>query len=145
VRDNIRRYGALECCEFIPGWFENSLPGLRGPILLAFLDVDLEDSLLICVRHVWPALVDAGYVFLDEVMSTDYCALFYSERFWKREFDRTPPGLIGAGVGLALGDFYIGPYDEREDHPAQHVNAGAYTRKDMSGVWTYLPEPVEPA
>lgn len=140
VRANITRHGAIECCTFIQGWFDRTLPGVEGPLLLVFLDVDLEDSLVTCVRHLWPALVDRGYLFLDEVAVTDYCALFYSERFWQRYFGRTPPGLIGAGVGLALGDFYIGPYDEREDHPGQFVNAGAWTRKDMSGVWTYFPE-----
>jgi O-methyltransferase len=140
VKANIARYGAIECCTFIQGWFDRTLPGVEGPLVLVFLDVDLEDSLVTCVRHLWPALIDQGYVFLDEVVVTDYCALFYSERFWKQYFDRTPPGLIGAGVGLALGDYYIGPVTERDDHPGQFVNAGAWTRKDMSGVWTYYPD-----
>lgn len=139
VKTNIRRRGCIDCCEFIKGWFDDTLPKLNSPVLLAFIDVDLEDSLATCVRYLWPNLVDQGYVFVDEYVGLDYCALFYSEKWWKENFDRTPPGLIGAGMGLALGDYYIGPWSERNDHPMQHSNAAAYVRKDMSGYWAYYP------
>lgn len=140
VRKNISSHGEIESCEFIKGWFEETLPNLRSPILLAFLDVDLEASLDTCVRYIWPHLVDSGYIFIDEVVGTDYCALFYSEKYWKKNFNRTPPGLIGAGTGLPLGEYYIGPYSERNGHPTWHANAGAFTRKDMSGYWAYYPD-----
>ena len=139
VKSNIQRGGAIECCEFNKGWFDETLPKLNSPVLLAFLDVDLEASLDVCVRNIWPNLVDKGFIFIDEVVGVDYCALFYSERYWSTHFGRTPPGLIGAGLGLALGEYYFGPWEERTMHPTQHANAGAYTRKDMSGVWTYYP------
>jgi hypothetical protein len=84
-------------------------------------------------------LTDKGYIFIDEYVGLDYCSIFYSETYWKKYFDRTPPGLIGAGLGLALGEYYIGPYNERDDHPSQHANAAAYTRKDFSGYWTFYP------
>jgi hypothetical protein len=141
VRANIARYGAIECCEFIPGWFEDTLPGLDRPVVLAFLDVDLEASLDVCVRSIWPRLVEKGYVFIDEFLSLDYCSLFFSERYWREHFGATPPGLIGAGLGLALGEYYIGPHEERPEHPTQHATAAAYTRRDMSGHWTYYPAP----
>jgi O-methyltransferase len=140
VKANIARYGALECCEFIKGWFKDTLPRLDVPVLLAFLDVDLEASLDICVRCIWPNLTERGYLFIDECVGIDYCSLFFSERYWKTYFDRTPPGLIGAGTGLALGEYYIGPWSDRGNHPLQHANAGAYTRKDLSGCWTYYPD-----
>ena len=140
VKSNLRRYGAIDRCEFVEGWFDATLPHLDTPVLLAFLDVDLEDSLHRCVRHIWPNLVDRGHIFIDEFVGLDYCALFYSERYWQTYFGRTPPGLIGAGTGLPLGEYYIGPFDERERHPMQHANAGAYARKDFSGVWTYFPD-----
>ncbi len=133
VQSNIRRCGHIDCCEFIKGWFQDTLPNLKTPVFLAFVDVDLEDSLVTCVKYLWPNLVDHGYIFIDEYLGLDYCALFYSEKWWKKNFDRTPPGLIGPGVGLALGDYYIGPFSELRDHPMQHTNAGAYVRKDMSG------------
>lgn len=140
VKRNISRCGAIESCEFIKGWFKDTLPKLNSPVLLAFLDVDLEASLHTCVRHIWPKLVDRGFIFIDECVGLDYCALFYSERFWQTYFNRNPPGMIGAGTGLPLGEYYIGPWPESPSHPLQHPNAGSYTRKDMSGYWAYYPE-----
>ena len=140
VKSNIKRYGAIECCEFVKGWFSDTLPRLDRPVLLAFLDVDLEASLETCVRHIWPHLVDKGYIFIDEFGEPDYCALFYSEEYWQQYFERKPPGLIGAGIGLALGEYYIGPTSERAEHPMQHASGPAYTRKDMSGYWAYYPK-----
>jgi hypothetical protein len=139
VKENIRRCGAIECCEFIEGWFENTLPHHNTPVLLAFLDVDIESSLETCIRFLWNHLTDKGHIFIDEYVGLDYCSIFWSERYWKETFNRTPPGLIGSGVGLALGEYYIGPYNEAADHPLQHANAGAYTRKDFSGFWTFYP------
>ncbi len=104
------------------------------------MDVDLEASLDTCVRNIWPKLVDKGYIFIDEVVGLDYCGLFYSEKWWDKYFKRTPPGLIGAGSGLPLGEYYIGPWSEKNTHPMQHPNAGAYTHKGMSGYWAYYPE-----
>src|SRR5258707_1959140 len=66
VRQNIGRHGAIEACEFMQGWFKDTLPQLRSPVLLAFLDVDLEASLHTCVRNIWPNLIYQGYIFIDE-------------------------------------------------------------------------------
>lgn len=137
VQCNIEKFGAPECCKYVRGWFNETLPNLKSPVVLAFLDVDLEASLDTCVRYIYPNLTDHGFIFIDEVTGTDYCALFYSERWWEENFNRTPPGLIGAGVGLALGEFYIGPGSENGNHPMQHSNAGAYMQKSMSGFWSY--------
>jgi len=139
VRANIARFGDIGSCEFVKGWFEDTLPHFDHPIALAFLDVDLESSLNTCVLNLWPRLVDDGYVFIDEYLGLDYCALFFSENYWKQNFNRTPPGLIGAGTGLALGEYYIGPWNERDFHPMQHATGSAYTRKSMSGFWSYYP------
>ena len=139
VRSNIARYGDIECCEFIKGWFNDTLPNFNRPIALAYLDVDYESSLNTCILNLWPHLDNQGYIFIDEYVGTDYCALFYSERYWKEHFNRTPPGLIGAGSGLALGEYYFGPWSEKDDHPLQHATGPAFTRKSMSGYWSYYP------
>lgn len=138
VKRNIAKYGAIECCEFIKGWFKNTLPNLHSPVLLAFLDVDLEDSLDTCVKYIWPNLIDRGFIFTDECIGTDYVALFYSEKWWKSNFNRTPPGLIGAGTGLCLGTYYIGPYSEIDSHPLQHAGTGSLHPKMYVGILVIL-------
>ena len=140
VKKNIRKYGDINSCEFIKGWFDKTLPELKNEILLCLLDVDFQDSLNTCVKYIWPKLVEDGFIFLDECLNTDYIALFYSERWWKENFNTIPPGLIGAGTGLPLLSFYLGPYCELDDHPLQKPYAGAYTQKGMTGYWNYYPK-----
>jgi O-methyltransferase len=140
VSRNIQRYGAIEYCEFIRGWFEDTLPTLKSPVLLAWLDVDLEASLDACVKYIWPNLVEGGFIFIDECVNVNYSALFWSERWWETHFNRVPPGLMGTGTGLPLGDYYIGPLEEREIHPLQHPGTGAWTMKSMTGYWSYYPQ-----
>lgn len=140
VRTNIGRHGALEVCEFIKGWFEDTLPKLESPVVLAFLDVDLEASLHTCVRCLWPRLVERGHLFTDEAVGLDYVALFFSEKWWRRYLDQTPPGLMGAGTGLPLGEYYLGPISQLRAHALWHPNGVGYTQKGMSGVWAYYPD-----
>lgn len=140
VKLNIKKYGAIECCEFIKGWFNDTLPKLNAPVLLAWLDVDLESSLHTCVKNIWPNLIDHGYIFIDEATDPDHISLFYSEKWWQKYFNCNPPGLIGAGTGLPLGQYYLGPMSELKDHPLQSPGSGAYTIKGMSGHWEYFPD-----
>jgi O-methyltransferase len=140
VRENVRRFGAIERCTFVKGYFEDTLPRHNRPVVLCFLDVDLQASLRDCVLNLWPHLTERGYVFIDEYVFTDYSALFYSERFWKENFDRTPPGLIGAGSGVGVGEYYLGPWGETAEAPLQDPASVAYTRKDFSGYWEFYPD-----
>jgi O-methyltransferase len=140
VKGNISKYGALDVCVFHKGWVQDTLPQFSERIVLAFIDVDLEASLDACVRYIWPRLTDGGHLFSDEALETNYVALFYSERWWQENFGRTPPGCIGAGSGLPLGTYYIGPASELPTHPLQHGGTAIYTNKAMSGYWAFYPE-----
>src|ERR1041385_172267 len=137
VRDNVTRLGDVDVCEFHKGWFENTLPHHEGKIALAVGDVDYHSSLYDCVTNLWPALVDKGYFFIDEYVYPDYCAIFYSEKFWRTHFDTDPPGLIGAGSGVQVGEYYIGPWHELQ----MNHNPGSigYTQKGQRAVWDYYP------
>ena len=63
VHDAIGRYGDLEPCRFVKGWFEDTLPTLSGPIAVAFIDVDLAASTRTCVRELYPRLSPGGMLF----------------------------------------------------------------------------------
>ncbi len=142
VRANVERLGCIDVCQFRKGWFSDSLPSHAEPIVLCFLDVDWQMSIHQCLVHLWPHLTEEGYLFTDDFPILDLCAVFYSEEFWRREFDRTPPGLIGAGTGLAMGQYWVGPFAQMGGnvaYPMQTPASISYTRKDFSGYWGYVP------
>jgi len=135
VRGNVERLGVIERCQFRKGWFADTLGGHTEPIVAAFLDVDYQASMHDCVLGLWPHLTDTGYLFIDEYVRLDYCALFFSERFWRTYFDRPPPGLMGAGTGIAIGQYFVGPF--RSMPPIQGPMSIGWTRKDFYGEWDF--------
>jgi hypothetical protein len=135
VQDHVRRFGVIERCQFRKGWFEDTLVHHTEPVVLCFLDVDYQASLHDCVVNLWPHLTEQGYMFIDEFVLVDYCALFFSERFWKQYFDAPPPGLMGVGTGVGVGQYFLGPFDWSID-----PTSIAYTRKDFYGLWDYVRE-----
>ena len=137
VKANVRRHGVIERCEFRRGWFKDALPSHHEPIVLCFLDVDYQSSLYECVVNLWPYITSRGYVFIDEYTRLDYCGLFFSEQFWKDHFDTVPPGLMGAGTGIGVGQYFLGPAIGRP--LIQAPTSVAYTRKDFYGLWDYAP------
>jgi O-methyltransferase len=139
VQNNVRRNGAIGRCVFRKGWFRDTLPNHREPIALCFLDVDYEASMHDCIVNLWPHVTDQGYLFIDEYKRLDYCALFFSERFWSEHFNIAPPGLLGTGTGVGVGQYFVGP--QREKPPIQGSTSVAFTRKDFYGQWDYVPEP----
>jgi O-methyltransferase len=138
VQGNVRRLGAFDVCEFHKGWFKDTLPHHEGKIALAVVDVDYHSSLYDCVTNLWPALVDNGYFFIDEYVYPDYCAIFYSEKFWRTHFNTVPPGLIGAGSGVQVGEYYIGPWHELQ----MNHNPGSigYAQKGQKAIWDFYPK-----
>jgi Macrocin-O-methyltransferase (TylF) len=137
VRNTVRRYGANGRCQFRKGWFKDTLPKHEEPIALCFLDVDYEASMHDCIVNLWPHIIDRGYVFIDEYKRLDYCALFFSEQFWSQYFHTAPPGLLGTGTGIGVGQYFVGP--QRDKPPIQASTSVAFTRKDFYGLWDYAP------
>jgi len=132
VRRNVARHGKVDRVSFRKGWFADTLGDHTEPIVLAFVDVDYHASLEDCVINLWPHLTAKGYLFIDEYALVDYCALFYSERFWTEHFDCPPPGMVGAGSGIGLGQYYTGPFNWTVD-----PRSVAYTRRNMYGQWDH--------
>jgi hypothetical protein len=146
VKSHVQAYGKSERCTYVKGWFKDTTPYHDKPIVLMFLDVDYQASLTDCILNLWPKLSEKGYCFIDEYVLLDYCALFWSEKFWSTYFNRTPPGLMGSGTGVSLGDYYRGGVWWEEGGKYNVASSVAYTRKDWSGYWNYYPlEPAHPA
>ena len=106
VRENLRRFGALEVCDFVPGFFSESLKALSRPLVFAFLDVDLVSSTQDCLRYIWPLLVEGGMIYTDDAGDMDIVRVFFDEAWWQENLQSPPPGYIGSGCGLPLNPRY---------------------------------------
>jgi hypothetical protein len=91
--------------------------------------------------NLWPHVIDQGYVFFDDYIHLQNCAVFFSERFWRDYLDTTPPGLMGAGTGVGVGQYFLGPWiGPPRRPPIQRPTSLAYTRKGFNGLWDFVPE-----
>ncbi len=122
VRDNLARFGALQVCQFIPGFFSNSLKNLADPIAFAFLDVDLASSLRDCLRYIWPLLIDGGVIYTDDSCDMEAVQVWFDQVWWQRELHVSAPGYVGSGCGLPLSPNY---------------SSLGYARKDLNPERTY--------
>ncbi|HTR89532.1 MAG TPA: TylF/MycF/NovP-related O-methyltransferase, partial [Solirubrobacteraceae bacterium] len=102
VRANIARCGSIEACDFVPGFFEDTRPQLKRPVVMAFLDMDLIDSLKPCLIGIWPNLADGCRVYVHEANSLSLVSLFFDAAWWRERLDEDPPGFVGTGTGLPL-------------------------------------------
>lgn len=102
VVDNVRRYGCVEACEFIKGYFDQTLPLFDYPVVFAFIDVDLEESVKTCLKYLWPKLLEGCYLFTHEAQHLEISKIFFDKEFWTQYLNQEPPTLIGAGTGLGL-------------------------------------------
>lgn len=67
VRNNIAKFGKINCVDFIPGWFNESLKGFSRPISVLWMDVDLESSTLDVLNNTFNQLVPGGIIFSHEI------------------------------------------------------------------------------
>ena len=102
VRENIRKYGVLDVCEFHKGLFNETLPKFDAQLVFAYVDADLTSSVRDCLKYLWPLLQEGSYLFTDEAHHTETAGLFYDPGWWANELHSTPPGLVGGGNGLGL-------------------------------------------
>ena len=135
VRRNVEAYGVAGRCDLRKGWFKDTLPNHREPIVLCFIDVDLKSSMHDCIVNLWPHLHERGYLFFDEFVHLHNCALFFSERFWQEHFGAPPPGLMGTGTGVGVGQYFLGPW--LDVPPIQIPTSISYTRKDYYARWDF--------
>lgn len=97
VKENVRRFGAPEMCEFRKGWFKDTLPAFRGPVAALFMDVDLAVSTRTLLRHLYPKLVPGGVLISHDGHLPTVIAVFRDESFWRREVGHPLPPLPGLG------------------------------------------------
>ncbi len=96
VKKNVTHYGAIEVCEFIRGWFEQTMDKLADPVVVAFVDVDLRPSLETCLNFIYPRLVPGGSIFSHDGHLAICVDLMKDQQFWKK-FNEPAPEFEGLG------------------------------------------------
>jgi O-methyltransferase len=102
VKDNLARFGSLGACELKVGFFDESLAEFNDHVVMAFLDVDLIDSLKPCLKAIWPMLADGGRLYVHEAEDLTLVATFFDRSWWGETIGGDAPGFVGAGSGLPL-------------------------------------------
>ncbi|MFC1730980.1 TylF/MycF/NovP-related O-methyltransferase [candidate division KSB1 bacterium] len=102
VKSNIEKYGVIDVCEFIPGFFNDSLPGFNIKPAFVYVDVDYVSSVRDCLKHIWPNLLPGGYWFTHEANALEYIHGMLNTSWWMENLNEAPPVLIGGGTGLSI-------------------------------------------
>jgi hypothetical protein len=130
VRRNITEYGAVKSCTFWQGFFDQTLPGFREPVAVAFCDVDLVESLKTCIQYIWPLLVDGGYFFTHEAHHLEIGRLFFDDAWWNQALGCPAPGLVGAGSGLGIGLLSDGSYGSALGYAVKNPRVARVSQED---------------
>ncbi len=86
VKSNVARYGALEVCRFVEGWFEDTMPHLSEPVAVVYMDTDLASSTRTCLKYLYPRLQPGGVIFSQDGHFKSVVDLLRDEVFWRDEF-----------------------------------------------------------
>jgi hypothetical protein len=110
-------YGDISVCEFVVGYFAESLRTLNVErIAFVFEDADLASSVESCIIHLWPRMPEGGRFYSHEPWSEHVVALFYDRDWWRSTFNSHIPGFYGSGKGILAGLEYSGiGYTEKYD------------------------------
>jgi O-methyltransferase len=97
VRANVSTYGKIDCCRFIPGWFDDTMPDFHEPISAAYLDVDVAASTRTCLKYLYPLLEVGGVLYSQDGHLPLVTAVFDDDSFWLTEVGCEKPRILGLG------------------------------------------------
>ncbi len=97
VQNNISKYGELGVCEMVKGWFEDTMPEFREPVIVAYLDVDLASSTRTCLKYLYPRIVPGGTLYSQDGHLHAIIELFRNSDFWEGELNSQKPPVEGLG------------------------------------------------
>jgi O-methyltransferase len=97
VCGNVKRYGEISACEFRKGWFSDTMPSFTEPVAVAFVDVDLSNSVRTCLKYLYPLVVPGGVIFSHDGHVPSCVAVMQDKSFWKDEVGVEAPLIPGLG------------------------------------------------
>jgi O-methyltransferase len=110
MRSNVANFGEVSACNFVKGWFSETLNDSNLPQRLSFVfaDVDLANSARDCLESLWPRLDEHGIFVTHETAYIKVLQAFYRPEIWRDKFHSMPPILFGAGFGLCNESPHLG-------------------------------------
>ncbi len=90
-------YGSLAPCEFVKGWFSDTMPNFKEVIAVGYLDVDLVSSTRDCLKYLFPRLAPNGVLFSQDAHLSGVRDLLQDEAFWRNEVGTGKPEVGGLG------------------------------------------------
>jgi O-methyltransferase len=102
VRRNVGEYGEIDVCEFIPGWFDDTMPGLDRDLCAVYLDVDLASSTRTCLKFLYPQIVPGGLLYSQDGDFPRVIEVFEDNQFWEQEVGCERPTIEGLGTSKIL-------------------------------------------
>jgi O-methyltransferase len=141
VRANVRQFGALDVCEFVPGWFDETMPHFREPIAVAFIDVDLALSTKTCLQYLYPLLVPSGSLFSHDGHLPLCLEAIRDDHFWTNVVGCPRPHIPGLGdrkllrirKPLAPEEEAYAPLQHDAHQPFEYRTADRLDRKRANG------------
>lgn len=111
TKKNIETFGEARVCNFIKGYFDETLKNLPTErIVMVFEDADLPSSVRVCLKHLWSKLQDGCRFFSHEANVVGVVSLFYDSNWWRENLHTIPPGFYscihppdGSGHGSYSG------------------------------------------
>jgi hypothetical protein len=91
VQKNMRAFGIPdELLVYHPGWFADTMPGWTTQLALLRLDGDLYESTKTALTHLYPTLVRAGWLIVDDYplsgcrKALQECVGYLQPGYWQR-------------------------------------------------------------
>jgi O-methyltransferase len=98
VKATVARYGRIDCCRFIKGWFDETMQHFSEPVAAAYVDVDLVSSTRTCLQHLYPLLPPGGALYSQDGHLPLVIDLFQDEEFWRQQIGCEKPRMHGLGL-----------------------------------------------
>jgi O-methyltransferase len=105
VKGNVTRFGDVRVCEFVKGYFENTLPTRpeSEKFILIFEDADLPQSVRSVLCGAWRKLQPGCFFFCHEARDHEVVNLFFDQQWWSQMIGEKAPGFVGSGLGMMSG------------------------------------------
>ena len=93
VKANVTRFGKIDSCRFIKGWFKDTMPDFKKSISVIYLDVDLASSTRTCLKYLFPLLEKGGTLFSQDGHIPLVVDVFSDDNFWLKEVGCAKPSI----------------------------------------------------